>query len=79
MSILPCKVVLCLGGYSFIFYFTPWVLFTLSFQYYFTINHPGLFNLAWWSLLIHMRFHVSHVTRVRAQASDAFACWTLAI
>ncbi|KAM0966004.1 hypothetical protein ACFX2I_033724 [Malus domestica] len=55
------------------------VLFTLPSRYYFTIGHPGVFSLARWSLLIHTGFHVSHATRVRAQASDAFGYWTLAI
>ncbi|RXI09832.1 hypothetical protein DVH24_034119 [Malus domestica] len=53
--------------------------FTLPSRYYFTIGHPGVFSLARWSLLIHTGFHVSHATRVRAQASDAFGYWTLAI
>ncbi|KAL8526827.1 hypothetical protein ACS0TY_015887 [Phlomoides rotata] len=42
------------------------VLFTLPSRYYFAIGHPGVFSLARWSLLIHMGFHVSHATRIRA-------------
>ncbi|KAK5769972.1 hypothetical protein PVK06_050035 [Gossypium arboreum] len=30
------------------------------------IDHPGVFSLARWSLLIHTGFHVPHATRVRA-------------
>ncbi|MCD9643928.1 hypothetical protein HAX54_031820, partial [Datura stramonium] len=39
------------------------VLFTLPSRYYFVIGHLGVFSLARWSLLIHMGFHVPHVTR----------------
>ncbi|KAF3615058.1 Glutamine synthetase I [Capsicum annuum] len=54
-----------LGSLRFhiLFYSPMGVLFTLLSWYYFAIGHPGVFNLARWSLLIHTGFHMPHATR----------------